>query len=96
MSSRLQHVEIDLANVANEDALHRLLMQRLQFPDYYGKNWNAFWDVITEPDGLPHTLTLRGWAEFQHRLPAVAEQLRECLQDAGIKYSYVDCQIEYA
>lgn len=96
MSSRVQHIEIDLADVTTENDLHTLLMQRLEFPHYYGKNWNAFWDVITEPGCLPHRLTLRGWAEFQQRLPDAARQLHECLQEAGIEYSYVDCKIEYA
>jgi len=96
MSSRFQHVEIDLADVATVDDLHNLMMQRLEFPHYYGKNWDAFWDVITEPERLPHKLTLRGWADFQQRLAEAAGQLRECLQDAGIRYSYVDCKIEYA
>ena len=96
MSSKVQHVEIDLAGVMNEEQLHTLLMQRLEFPHYYGKNWNAFWDVITEPDGLPQILTFHGWAEFQRRLPEVAKELRDCLERASVMYSYVDSKIEYA
>jgi RNAse (barnase) inhibitor barstar len=96
MSSRVQSVEIDLGAVATEDDLHTLLMQRLEFPHYYGKNWDAFWDVITEPERLPRTLTLRGWAAFEQRLPESAQHLRELLRDVGIEYSYVDCKVEYA
>jgi len=96
MSSRVQNVEIGLGEVATEDDLHTLLMQRLEFPHYYGKNWDAFWDVITEPERLPHTLTFRGWAAFEQRLPKAAQHLRELLRDVGVQYSYVDCKVEYA
>ncbi len=96
MSFRARHIEIDLADVATLEQLHALLMQRLEFPYYYGKNWDAFWDVVTEPDRLPEILTLRGWAVFEQRLPEAARQLRQCLQDAGLQCPYVDCKIEYA
>jgi len=95
MSSRVQHIQIDLADVATLEHLHTLLMRDLEFPHYYGKNWDAFWDVITEPGRLPQTLKLRGWVVFEQRLPEAARQLRECLQDAGVQYSYFDCKIEY-
>ena len=96
MSSRVQSVEIDLTGIATEEALHTLLMQRLEFPHYYGKNWDAFWDVITEPDCLPQTLTLRGWSAFVQSLPEAAQHLRELLRDVGVEYSYVECKVEYA
>jgi len=96
MSSRVQHIEIDLTSITSEEQLHTLLMRRLEFPHYYGKNWNAFWDVITEPDRLPHVLTFPRWSEFQHRLPEAARELRDCLERASAMYSYVDCRIEYA
>jgi RNAse (barnase) inhibitor barstar len=96
MSSRAQSVEIDLGKVATEEDLHTLLMQRLEFPHYYGKNWDAFWDVITEPDCLPQTLTFHGWGAFEQRQPEAARHLRELLRDVGVQYSYVDCKVEYA
>lgn len=96
MSASVQHIEIDLAGISTEEDLHSLLMQRLEFPHYYGKNWDAFWDVITEPYRLPHTLTFRGWLGFEQRLPEAARHLRELLRDVGVQYSYVDCKVEYA
>ncbi|MET9663204.1 barstar family protein [Streptomyces sp. NPDC006510] len=40
-------VTIDVASVANEDELHRLLQRELGIPDFYGRNWDAFWDAVS-------------------------------------------------
>lgn len=77
------------------EQLHTLLMERLTFPNYYGKNWDAFWDVITEPGRLPRKLKFIGWAEFQVHLPKAAQQLCDCLHEASREYSYIDCKVEY-
>jgi len=35
-------VVIDLSDVRTASALNELLARKLGFPDYYGKNWDAF------------------------------------------------------
>lgn len=39
---------IDLKEVNTVQELHDLLSTKLGFPDYYGNNWDAFWDMITD------------------------------------------------
>ena len=41
-------IEIDLASVKNKEDLHALLKNMLDFPDYYGRNLDALYDVLTE------------------------------------------------
>ena len=94
-SQQVEQIEISLAGIMDVEQLHALLMERLAFPHYYGKNWDAFWDVITEPDRLPCNLKFIGWVDFQSRLPEAARMLFECLRDAPAKYSYVRCRVEY-
>lgn len=36
------------ANVADESALLEAVGKSLNFPDYYGKNWDAFWDCVCD------------------------------------------------
>ncbi|MCT7356504.1 barstar family protein [Streptomyces sp. 15-116A] len=76
-----ESVVIDLATVRNAEELHRLLQRRLQFPDFYGRNWNAFWDAITGLVDLPHELIFTGWSAFSAALPAEAHKLRALLDD---------------
>jgi ribonuclease inhibitor len=76
-------VELDLTSVLSRDQLHDLLAARLGFPGYYGRNWDAFWDCITDPEQseLPKVLRIRGWPTLCTRLPREAELLRKCLED---------------
>ena len=74
-------VELDLRGVASATDLHTLLKERLSLPDYYGRNWDAFWDVITDEWPLPQQLVLCGWCKFQHRFPREAALMMRCLED---------------
>ncbi|MFJ7177915.1 barstar family protein [Streptomyces massasporeus] len=77
---------IDLTEVRDAEELQRLLQRELMFPDFYGRNWNAFWDAITGLVDLPHELTFTGWADFSAVLPAQARTLRELLDDCTSEY----------
>lgn len=78
-TERSKHVEISLAGIRNAPALHDLLAEKLTFPTYYGKNWDAFWDVIAE--SMPERLTFTGWSELASSLPHEADQLSRCLAE---------------
>ncbi|TOH04642.1 ribonuclease inhibitor, partial [Vibrio parahaemolyticus] len=39
-------MRIDLIMIENENQLHELMANCFGFPDYYGKNWDAFWDCL--------------------------------------------------
>ncbi len=38
---------VDVNGVDTTKALHELLASRLGFPDYYGRNWDAFNDCVS-------------------------------------------------
>ena len=46
-------VEADAALMMNYESLFRELATVFQFPDYFGENYNAFNDCITDLDWLP-------------------------------------------
>ena len=39
---------IDFTDVKNFLEMHFVIKEALDFPDYYGCNWDAFWDCITD------------------------------------------------
>src|SRR5688500_6489360 len=43
-------ITVDLANLADEAALHVELARVLGFPAFYGHNWDAFIDCMTNLD----------------------------------------------
>lgn len=81
-------ISIDISNIKNVKELHSLLKEKLEFPDFYGENWNAFWDAITGLVELPDELEFIGWVKLQEKLPHDATIMKECLMDYN-KESYV-------
>src|SRR5689334_2396147 len=89
MDERRDLIEIDLSAVSTPSELQTVLSQTLGFPDFYGRNWNAFWDAITGLVLMPQRLRLLGWSQFSARLPNESRQLRECLDDALAQYPQI-------
>jgi RNAse (barnase) inhibitor barstar len=72
------------------------LQEALGFPEWYGCNWDAFWDAITGSVELPQTLKLVGWSSLQKRLPRDAEQLQRALSDMLHEYPKEAPHVLYA
>ncbi len=74
---------LDLSQARSKQALHNVLAKGLGFPNYYGMNWDAFWDCVRDDDQsrLPRHLVLAGMAQLQQALPREAEMLRRLLRE---------------
>ncbi|MEV8629216.1 barstar family protein [Streptomyces sp. NPDC051079] len=72
-------VTIDVASVASEDELHRLLQREFGFPDFYGRNWAAFWDAVSGLVLIPAHVRFVGWKSLAQRVPEGAGILADCL-----------------
>jgi RNAse (barnase) inhibitor barstar len=70
---------IDVSSVQTRDELHELLADQLGFPDYYGKNWDAFDECIRDfpPSRI---LQIVGFLSLENALPREAAMLRNCLE----------------
>lgn len=79
MVARKDEVTVELSDVSSSLELQNRLMSSFDFPGWYGRNWDAFWDAITGLVEMPHRLRFVGWADFADRNPRNAKQLRECL-----------------
>ncbi|QJI27464.1 ribonuclease inhibitor [Pseudomonas sp. ADAK18] len=93
--ARLPVVEIDLSSVKDSGELHSTLSNALSFPDWYGYNWDAFWDAITGLVEMPIKLELVGWSVFSEHLPRDAKLMRQCLTDMAIEYPDLAPEVHY-
>lgn len=50
------HFIVDFTNVKNYFDMHFIIRDSLDFPDYYGCNWDAFWDCLTDMLTLDGTI----------------------------------------
>jgi RNAse (barnase) inhibitor barstar len=76
-------IAVAVSEATSGQSLHEKLAAALSFPDYYGKNWDAFWDCITDPGQsvMHRRLIIKGFNVLQERLPREANLLRRCLLD---------------
>ncbi|MFI5493583.1 barstar family protein [Actinoplanes sp. NPDC051859] len=81
-----EQICIDLHGVSSARQLHELLRKELQFPLWYGHNWDAFWDAIRGLVPLPKRITFIGWANLVEALPEDSRKLRELFDKYSEKY----------
>jgi RNAse (barnase) inhibitor barstar len=79
-------ITIDVSEVTDERALHLLLKRELGFPDFYGMNWDAFWDAITGLVNIPDHVSFLGWEQLAAGVPRGAAMLRRALDDYQATY----------
>lgn len=95
METREAELTIELTGVRSSRELHERLKTALQFPDFYGQNWDAFWDAITGLIEMPLHLRLHGWHELERLLPSEAELLRQSLTRAQELYPASAATVTY-
>lgn len=62
-------LDIDLNGITKIEEFQFVLREKLNFPEFYGMNWDAFWDSITELVYSLEKITFYGWVEFKKRFP---------------------------
>jgi ribonuclease inhibitor len=74
-------VEIELSGVTKNEEVHDRLAAGFGFPDYYGKNWDAFWDCVTTLDPMPKKIKIKGMKFMATALPHDAAIFEKSLRD---------------
>ena len=81
MAAGLQTVNIGGARTKAE--ILDVFASKLSFPDWWGKNWDACWDCMTDPQlsDIPSQLRVTGIGALRERLPSDTEILTRMLDD---------------
>ncbi|EOD9343289.1 barstar family protein [Listeria monocytogenes] len=90
-ASTKKEVTIDLKKVSTKEELQNLLKQELDFPDYYGGNW----DTITGLVELPEKIIFEHWSDLEESIPDEANWLKEILENFNKKYPIMKTEVEY-
>jgi RNAse (barnase) inhibitor barstar len=56
---------IELGSIESVEQLHDIFKDSFDFPEFYGKNWDAFWDMITGFVEMPEELRLINAGKFK-------------------------------
>ncbi len=71
---------IDFTNVQHYFDMHFVIKQALNFPDYYGCNWDAFWDCLTDMVGRPVHIEIIGLEVIERKFGDSASKMVEILK----------------
>ena len=74
-------VILDGRNMTSKESLHAYVKEKFQFPEYYGNNLDALYDLLTERTGTIEIELLYA-EEIKERLCGYGEAFIETLQDA--------------
>ena len=83
---------LDFSGVKTWIDIHAIIEKEFDFPDYYGANWDAFWDCITDfIDSRGLDIEIIGLDKIYSRFKEDVDIFVDCLKD--LKHIYDD---EYA
>ncbi len=77
---------IDLSGITDKAALMDRLQDALQFPEWFGRNWDALEDCLTDMswrDEVGHVLLFDGGADLRRRQKALFDTLVDVLKSAA-------------
>ena len=66
---------IDFREVNYYLEMHAVIWKSLDFPDYYGCNWSAFWDCLKDMYGDPIHIEILGLDVIERKFDDAAEKM---------------------
>ena len=72
---------IDFREVEHYLEMHAIIWKSLDFPDYYGCNWSAFWDCLTDMYGDPIHIEIVGLDVIERKFDDSAHKMIKLLKD---------------
>jgi ribonuclease inhibitor len=81
MNSYPTVVNIDLNGIDTQADFHLKMKRELHFPEWYGANWDAFWDTITALVEMPKCVVLKNWQTFAWACPHDLQILHQIMAD---------------
>lgn len=78
--------QLDFRHVQTYGEVHKIIRAAMDFPDYYGENWDAFWDCLTDMTGRPLHVQIAGLDVLQRKFPEACAQMLEALRDLLQQY----------
>ncbi|MEK5500763.1 barstar family protein [Bacillus sp. FSL M8-0168] len=92
---RKEKITLDVSTIKDSTELHNMLKEKLEFPDFYGMNWDAFWDAITGLVELPKTIIFEGWDKVEEKLPTDSQTLVNIFKEFNEEYPFLECEVIY-
>ena len=71
---------LNFTNVQSYLDMHFIIRRELDLPDYYGCNWDAFWDCLTEMYGEDNHIEIIGIDVIERKFDDAADKMLSILR----------------
>ena len=85
---------LDLTDCKYLLEMHERIKTALQFPSYYGRNWDAFWDSLTYESPVDF-VEIRGEGTVSKELRPSLEKMHEILEGVKRKRAELGWKFDY-
>ena len=85
---------LDLTDCKYLLEMHERIKTALQFPPYYGRNWDAFWDSLTYESSVDF-VEIRGEDTGSENLRPSLEKMHEILAEVKQKRAELGWEFDY-
>ena len=85
---------LDLTGCKYWHELHQRIQDSLEFPDYYGKNLDAFWDCINRDCDI-NFVTIKGTSKVSEDLKQTVEKILSMFEENKQYWINSDCPFDY-
>ena len=77
---RRKKLTLDLTGCKYLGGIHQRIKKAFDFPDFYGENWDAFWDLLWSECDADKVVIIRGNRVSKELMPSI-EIINEILQE---------------
>ena len=90
----MEKATLDLTDCKYLLEMHERIQAALQFPAYYGRNWDAFWDSLTYESPVDF-VEIRGEDTVSENLHPSLEKMHEILAEVKQKRAELGWEFDY-
>lgn len=90
----MKRIILDGKMMKNRESTHEYLQEKLKFPDYYGKNLDALWDLLSY-ESIPTFITIINVSTIFRNLGDYGYDLIEVFNEVNMEEGKVKIEFEY-
>ena len=90
----METVILDLSDCKYVGELHQKIKEALSFPDYYGENWDAFYDMMCMESSAEKIL-IRGIADANKVIRSAVEEMVDTLEAVQMHHKRFNKMLSY-
>lgn len=84
----MKTISIDFSEIKDTTEVHSLLKEKFQFPEWYGENLDALWDMLTWYIE-PCVVEFRGFETVSEDIKLYIQKVLDIFLEAGEKYGQI-------